>query len=278
MANRIADPAVYTTKTTLGGGELLHSNDANQDRLFTVDTLSTYAGNKAIPPGYIDGLVLTWVSGTALTVTSGSAYIPSLARVLRAPSDIAKTGLSLAASTWYHVYLYLNGSTPDIEVVTTAPSATYNGGARTKTSDNSRRYLGSVKTNSSSSIFGFSHNQQTGSITYTDKQGFSTSAGKSTTPVIVDVSGNCPVTSVSANFLMSIDMLGAFLMTGSPSMPNPLSSNNYMGYVQSSGQVAVATYPDHPIDSLQRANYMVSATPSSGSGIYLTVLGYKFSR
>ncbi len=92
-----------------------------------------------LPPGYIKGLKLTWVSGTALTVTSGAAYIPSLGRVIRLGANAAKAGLALAASTWYHVYLYLNAGVPDIEIVIAAPAAAYNGTARTKTGSLSSR-------------------------------------------------------------------------------------------------------------------------------------------
>jgi hypothetical protein len=110
-----------------------------------------------LPAGYIDGLQMQWVSGTALTVTSGAAYIQGLGKVLRSTSAIAKTGLSLTASTWYHVYLYNNAGTPDVEIVTTAPDTAYSGTARTKTGDTSRRYLGSVLTDGSGAIYRFLH-------------------------------------------------------------------------------------------------------------------------
>lgn len=106
--------------------------------------------------GVIHGLTLEWVSGTALTVTGGGAHIEGLGRVVAVPSSIAKTGLSLAADTWFHVYLYLNAGTPDVEIVSTAPATSYSGSARSKTGDTSRRYLGSVRTNGSGSIRRFS--------------------------------------------------------------------------------------------------------------------------
>jgi hypothetical protein len=43
MANRIADPAVYTTKTLAGGGEYLHINDGSADKTMTVDTVAARA-------------------------------------------------------------------------------------------------------------------------------------------------------------------------------------------------------------------------------------------
>lgn len=110
-----------------------------------------------LPAGYIDGLQMQWVSGTALTITSGAAYIPGSSKVLRATSAIAKTGLSLSASTWYHVYLYDNAGTPDVEIVTAAPAAPYNGTARSKTGDTSRRYVGSLLTDASGAAYRFMH-------------------------------------------------------------------------------------------------------------------------
>ncbi len=272
MANRIADPAQYTTKTTLGGGELLHSNDANQDRLFTVDTLSTYAGNKAIPPGYIDGLVMTWVNGTALTVTSGAAYIPSLSRVLRAPSDIAKTGLSLSASTWYHVYLFLNGSTPDIEIVTTNPSATYNGTSRSKSGDTSRRYIGSILTDSSGSMYMFLHSSSSSEINYVLNTGVApfrvVSNGSASTPTMMNLSGLMPITADIGSFkltnLATTPTVQVFLdSSGTTSLFNASAGQSLFCYSAAPGRVLYYAY---------------AGAPSGSSFAYFDVRGYRFSR
>lgn len=120
-----------------------------------------YAAPIYLPPiftDYVSGLVLAWISGTSISVSAGACYVPSLGYVLAFPATVTKSGLSLTASTWYHVYGYLNGSTPDVEVVTAAPSSIYNGRARTKTGDTSRRYLGSVLTNSSGAVIRFTQN------------------------------------------------------------------------------------------------------------------------
>ncbi len=262
MANRIADPAVYTTKTTLGGGELLHSNDANQDRLFTVDTLSTYAGNKAIPLGYIDGLVLTWVSGTALTATSGAAYIPSLTRALRAASDIAKTGLSLAASTWYHVYLYLNGATPDIEIVTTVPSSPYNGKARTKNADTSRRYLGSVLTDGSGNLLRFQRDAN--QTIYLQAINASIASGTSATFVTASLAAFLPITSINA--IVAMTNTGTAAVRFRPKDAGWSSSVERM-YGLTAGAYVVGPLPTN---GSQQVEYQAD----SGGSANLTVLGY----
>lgn len=102
--------------------------------------------------GHIDGLRLEWVSGTSLRVTSGMAYIESLGYAIDVPAAITKSSLSLTVSTWYHVYLFDNAGTPDIEIVTTAPAAAYSGTARSKAGDSSRRWLGRLRTDSAGSI------------------------------------------------------------------------------------------------------------------------------
>jgi hypothetical protein len=130
------------------------------------------AGDKNAPngaflsPGHIDGLQMRYVGPASLTVTSGAAYIPSLGRVVRLTAAIAKAGIALTASTFHHVYLYLNAGVPDIEIVTTAPAAAYNGTACAKTGDTSRRYVGSVLTDSAGNILNFAHIIGEGRIVY----------------------------------------------------------------------------------------------------------------
>lgn len=102
-------------------------------------------GGSGVPTDWISGLSLTWVSGSAITLEKGSCWIPGAAAVLNVATPIAKTGLvGLTANTWYHVYVYDNLGTPDIEISATAPSTAYQGTACTKNGNTSRRYVGSV--------------------------------------------------------------------------------------------------------------------------------------
>lgn len=136
----------------------------NKVTLFVSDTgipsykddagLVTPMSGQPIPAGYIDGLKMEWVSGTQMRFTSGSAYIPSLGRALALPSALTKT-LTLSPNTWYHNFLYSNAGTSDVETVTTLPDAPYSGTARAKTGDNSRRYIGSFRTDASAAIIQF---------------------------------------------------------------------------------------------------------------------------
>jgi hypothetical protein len=212
---------------------------------------------------------MVWVSGTALTVTTGAAYIPSLGKVLRATSDIAKTGLSLTASTWYHVYLYDNAGTPDVEIVTTAPAAPYNGTARAKTGDMSRRYVGSVKTDSGGNILRFS--QCGNHINYIVSSGSAPSRilalGVSTTDTTISVSAAVPVTS-SSQLLWAINTTtNTVLRIGNPTagvivLGVPLTTNT---------QCVISA------DAAQNIYYNMQAAPTSG-GAYIDVLGYDYER
>lgn len=224
------------------------------------------------PPGYIDGLKMVWVSGTALTVTSGAAYIPSLGRVVRASADIAKTGLSLAANTWYHVYLWLNGSTPDIEIVTTAPDAPYNGTARTKTGDTSRRYVGSVRTNASGGILNFQ--VVGGKMLYQEPEINLRvlSAGVATTETPVSLATRAPVTAPAAALRVDNNSPDQFVHFGN-SIDS--ASGPPTGSITSSrpGQIG---FFDFPLNSAQELTYWYSA--STTGGLYLSVMGYIYDR
>lgn len=139
------------TASSLGGVKIGSGLSVGED-----GTLSASGGAGGVPPDYIAGLVPKWVSATSLSVSPGKAYIPSLSDALAVPSAITKTSLSLSASTWYHLYLFSNGGTPDLEVSTTAPEPDpYAGTARTKDEVTSRRYLGSIRTDASGNILPF---------------------------------------------------------------------------------------------------------------------------
>lgn len=110
--------------------------------------LSKKAETDTFSETQIEGLQIVWgapgTNGTHLTVTSGSAWIPSLGASINVPSTLSGPSMTFSASTWYYVYLTSAGA---LEISTTAPAAPYKATARTKTSDLSRRYLGAVKSN-----------------------------------------------------------------------------------------------------------------------------------
>jgi hypothetical protein len=120
----------------------------------------------ALPTDYISGLKLIWNSATSISVGTGSAVIPSTGKLETVSATLTLSSLVLSASTFYHVYLYDNAGTPAIECVTTAPATAYQGTARAKTGDTTRRYLGSVLTDASGNIANFYHDANNGFVLY----------------------------------------------------------------------------------------------------------------
>ncbi len=116
--------------------------------------------NDSAQPDFITGLQPIWVSSTQLGVGPGAAYIEGLRGVLGGtPANI--TPSSPSNNTWYHVYLYSFAGVATIEASTSAPVAyaTPFGFARSKTSDTSRRYLYSARTNGSGNFYRFTCQQ-----------------------------------------------------------------------------------------------------------------------
>jgi hypothetical protein len=222
---------------------------------------------------YIKGLRLHWVSATAITAKVGAAYIPSLGYIYEVGSDIAKTSLSLSASTWYHVYLYDNSGTPDIEIVTTAP-VSYHGSSYQKTGNNTRRYLGSVKTDGSGNIYNFNHSTDDNKISYLSQQDASPfrvlSNGSATTETTVTISTVLPVTARKIYF-HATNTNGTFALTFGNSIDSVALPTGYVAAV-GAGKDA---YIEFPTDTTPAISY---AMAGAGGGAYIDVYGYTFER
>ncbi len=255
----------------------------NKVTLFVSDTgipsykddagLVTPMSGQPIPAGYIDGLKMEWVSGTQIRFTSGSAYIPSLGRALALAAAVTKTP-TLAASTWYHAYLYSNAGTPDVEVTTTAPGTPYSGTARTKTGDTSRRYIGSFRTTTGGAITKFRHEGNL--IEYIDVianyGGQVLNAGMATSPTNVSCSAVVPATSVTA--LINFANFAEYIAVIANSDCNyTLSSSNWLFALNQTSRL----WGFIPLASNQSFNYMMFAAPAS-NGLLANLVGYQYER
>lgn len=261
---------------------LIPTPATNKVTLFVSDTgipsykddagLVTPMSGQPIPAGYIDGLKMEWVSGTQMRFTSGSAYVPSLGRALALAAAVTKSP-SLAASTWYHAYLYSNAGTPDVEVTTTAPDTPYSGTARAKTGDTSRRYIGSFKTDASGAIIQFIIDT-TGAFRYLISNNLAPlrclANGKATTRTTVSVAGAVPATAVGAIFIMTNTDTSFF---ANLSIPTSVSSS-VVG-IAPGGALAgqVLTFPT---DSSQNVDYYYGSLPANG--LYIDVVGFTAGR
>lgn len=230
---------------------------------------------RMVGKGYISGLQMKWVSATALTLTSGAAYIEGTGAVLFSDSDIAKTALSLSASTWYHVYVYDNAGTPDFILSTTAPAAAYNGTARSMTGDSSKRYVGSILTDASGAIIAFSHlGNYIGYLGNINTAPFlALLGGQSTARVTIDFSGAIPVTSTVANACsQNTDAsVSAYLA------PTSLASISATSYQMRIAPNALSVTPSvYTLASNQTLDYLYTSTPTGK--LFLIVCGYWYER
>lgn len=124
--------------------------------------LSTAQGGIGGAQGFIEGLTLTWVSVTSVTVGAGSAYVQSVNKVVSyAGGTITPSG---AANSFIHLYLTSAGA---IEQSTTAPVRYYNQ-AFAKTGDTSRRYIASMLVNATvNQVYKFHHHPIQSLMMYT---------------------------------------------------------------------------------------------------------------
>lgn len=228
-------------------------------------------------PGYIDGLKMVWNSATSLSVTSGSAYIPSLGRVLQSPSTLTLSGLSLAAAAFYHVYLYNNAGTPAIECVTTAPNAPYSGTARAKTGDTSRRYVGSILTGAANVIDSFVHSLEHGRVDYriSNQTGalLVLGNGRATSATNVSLASVVPPTATHAVMFgyndPSTSQTVYYAASDGPTVPSGLE-----GFVAAGAQISALIR----LDANQAFSYAYAGTVSGSAGFTVRVSGYAFER
>lgn len=225
--------------------------------------------------GYIDGLRMEWVSSTSLRVTGGAAYVPGLQGILGVESPITKSGLSLSANTWYHLYLYRNGGSADIEISTTEPAEPYSGAARTKSGDNTRRYIGSIRTGASGEVARFRH-ELPGRILYNaDINRFRVLNGGTNVdpPANISLTGAIPVTSRVVRVLVE-NSAASTVVFSNPDLTTTAIGTAILFFLRSTG-VGEA---ELPTSEGRQINYGYFTAPSAGTGASVWVVGYSFER
>lgn len=115
--------------------------------------------------GFIEGLTMVWASGTSIAIRGGSAYVPSVGKVVTYAGGTITPITVGAVNTFIHLYLTDAGV---IEQSTTAAPVRYYNQAHQKTNDNSRRYIGSILINTNAAgAYQFAHRLADSSIMYT---------------------------------------------------------------------------------------------------------------
>lgn len=252
------------------------SNDA---QMYLVNTPASSPADRRVSVGnlfgvnYISGLVLEWVSANSLRINPGLAALPS-GQVIRVTSAITLSSMSLVAGTWYHLYLYLSGTTPTVEYVTTNPTAAYLGMARTKTGATTHRYIGSVYAMATNTLFNF---LQSGNIIFYRENLTSkrvVSYGSATVETTVSAAGLVPNTSRMAIFrILNGATSGGILCTGTSD--DSVTAPNVNG-ITLTGHLSTTVTP-HALDSSQAFTYWYSTTPVGGMA-FIDIFGYYMER
>lgn len=252
-------------KTTLLPGASL---EWSQDSGFRTQSILT-----ANTPDFISGAKMLWASASSISVSSGECWIPGANALWQAVSTLTLTGLALGNSAFGHVYAYFNAGVPAIECVTTAPSSTYFGTARTKTGDTSRRYLGSVLTDPIGNIYNFRHESE-GAIYYNAGiDTFKVLTGNATIATTVACSSFVPVTGTKGfASIINNDTTHVAWLGNSTVIP---SSSNYLELIGtgSSGTTLATTIL---LDSSQSFQYLMASGASAN--LVIRLKGYTFER
>lgn len=283
-----------------GGGESADqvSYDNASSGLAATDVqaaIDELVGGSGIDPTFLRGLRLVWVAADAIDVEPGGAYIESTGLVLNVPAKISVTGLSFSAATWYHVYLYSNAGTPAIELSTTAPATPYYATARSKTGDATRRYIGSVLTNSTGTpgMWRFVSNVAGGELETTWVTTANTapwrvlSAGTSTTPASVSIASMIPgagiATRIAVNLIMGIVADGVMTAgVGETLVADPYATLSAEVYAKFGNALASLQYFYLPAAwvTIRGAaiQYAISSDAGVGNKLYLDLRGYAVAR
>lgn len=261
---------------TLQTGERLAYSQTDGWRVSTVaGAIKVTAVASTVEPGYIDGCQMIRNSGTSLSVSTGSAYIPSVGANVNVNSTITKAGLALSVSTFYHVYLFLNSGVPDVEIVTTAPSSPYNGVARTKTGDTTRRYIGSVLTDSTGAVFDFVHSVEIGRISYQaniSPAPFVILNGTASVATSVSCSSLVPITTRLACCPIANNDPAVTVLFGNSLTPPSAGPITFLEQVGASRTLSTELL----LDASQAFQYMFLSAPSSN--VVVRVKGYYYDR
>ena len=181
-------------------------------------------------------------TGLIVSVGPGQCFLPNTQRIAT-DADLTVSAGTPAASSWVHVYAYLSSpTTPAIEVVATAPSAPYQGTARTKTGDTSRRFIGSLWVGSDGKIIPIRHGnpgQNANRVEFMGTNGLANTAyvlilnGVNQTATVVSAAAMVPP--VSTFLVMQVDNSATLpLYLSNPDL-GTVSATNFLRSVKAGG-------------------------------------------
>lgn len=231
-------------------------------------------GVRNVSTRYIDGLELVW-GASAITVQPGSCYIPGSSFLYELTAAATITLAGLTANTLYHVYAYAGaGNAPSVELSTAVPVANALGGY-SKTSDVTRRYLGTVLASSATAVYRF---VQDGSRMYYNAPGITAApfaillSGAAVAPgANVSVASVVPITGVAVTVQAVNNDTGVAARISNDDI-GPITNLNFRQMVRPNSSIEI----DALISSTRNISYGYETTPASV--IALRVSGYTFKR
>jgi len=227
----------------------------------------------------IVGLKLSVLAdGVTVGLSPGAAYIPNQGRAL-SQNDMSLV-ISGVTSAWRHFYIANDDGVLKFEASATAPADPYQGTARTKSNDPTRRYLGSLYFNASGVTLAFLHSQvgdRANRISFVPPGGAAISQSRllnvatGTAPTLVDASTVVPMTCrLMYTLIDNTSTSDAYL--GTPDN-GTLSTTNFLLFVKANQ----AGQYDVEVNGNQLLNYFLNGLITLG-GLTIRVRGYLFDR
>lgn len=217
--------------------------------------------------------------GQTVGLTPGVAYIPNQLRALsQNDMTLLVTGV---VSAWRHFYIANDAGDLKFEASATQPAAPYQGTARTKSNDPTRRYLGSLYFGTAGTTMQFVHSQEgerANRIDYTPPGG----AAVATSTLLSLATGTTPTNVNAANIVpLTCRLMYTLIENSSPSdayLSTPdfgaVSPTNYLISVKGnqSGQYDIV------VNGNQLLTYMLNSVLITLGGLTIRVRGYLFDR
>jgi len=232
------------------------------------------AANTGVGKGFIEGLVMRWASSTSIQIDPGSCWINSLNRVYKVPATLTVTPPT-GVTGFGHIYVYDNAGTPAAECVTTDQEL-YWGGARQKTGDSSRRYIGSVLLSATLGAYKFRHNPDLCKIWYlaatpTAAPFFLLSGGSATTFTAVSAANVAPASASELHAIVVPNAQDAVF--GNEEQSTTAAASNWLQAARAGSQ-APMVLQFSLANTLRRFYYLVA----SGGNLNIFATGYTFGR
>lgn len=274
-----------TTGLTTSGGPITTSGTITMAGTLTTasggtSTAVTGAG-VVIEPGYIDGLNCSSPSTTSISISPGSAYIPSLGYVVNVPTTLTITGITGTSGTWHNVFISQSGSTVVMtqNASTGSPIVSYSGGSGyTLSGNNSYRYVCSFYFSGTNTIAAFLENGSSVNYLSTPMQLVSAgtnSASYSAGSVTAATAGGAPPVSA----ITMLARVNNAATIGTVGFSNADAGQTIPGYLQAVNASTAETIaiPLSQTTSNGTFQYCYTTTPTGASVTILSV-GYTFQR